>query len=374
METRTESNQAIVPGLSGGEEQPDFPRVLMLACGGTIARALAVAARLRIPDLLAAGPLSSGELAKRAECHPEALDRLLGTLALAGVLGRTADGGYRLTDESAVLRSDHPASLRNSVMLLAETYDDAFRGLLTTVTSGESAFREVFGVSLYEHLTANPEDERVFDAAMAEMCRPVAAELAAGYDFSGVRTVVDVGGGDGTLLGGILREHPGLRGVCVDRPSVCERAAARPHPAGDRIAFRPADIFTEVPAAGDRYVIKNVLHDWPMERQVRVLTAIRRAMTTTPGARLLVIEPMLEDELDAPHALAQMVLCEGGTRGFSEAGMRRLLTAAGFTPLSVGPLAGDHRLFECVPSPAAVPDPAPALGEGAAPEEGAAGG
>ncbi|MDT0322022.1 methyltransferase [Streptomyces millisiae] len=361
METRADSSReaggalAPEPPAGGGAAGEEFgvPKVLALAAGGTIARALAVAARLGIADRLAAGPLPAGELAKRTESHPEALDMLLGTLVLAGVLGREADGAYRLTEDSEVLRSDHPDSLRNTVMLIAETYDDAFRALSTTVRTGESAFPEVFGRPLYEHLAASPEEERVFDASMAELCRPVADQLASLYDFSGVRTVVDVGGGDGTMLGRVLDAHPTLRGVCVDRPSVCERARRGPHPAGDRISFEPADIFTEIPAGADRYLIKNVLHDWPMERQVRALTVIRRAMAGNAAARLLVVEPMLEAELAAPHVLAQMVICESGTRGIAEADMRRLLAAAGFTPLSVLPLTGGHQLFECAPAQAA---------------------
>ncbi len=340
----------------------DQAHIMRLAASGGLARALAVAARLGIADLLAEGRLSHGELAARTGCDPYALLRLLQTLTLCGVFERDADGAFAVTEGFAALRSDHPRSLRNFCVLMAETYDDAFGALPLTVRTGAPGFRAVFGTSLYEYLDSDPATGLIFDSAMSELARPVAAELARRFDFSGVTTVVDLGGGDGTLLAGLLAGHPGLTGVCVDRRSVCERAEAKLLARGDRamagrISFRPADIFEEAPAGGDVYLLKNVLHDWPPHECVRILTAAGRALRRTaesrdpglPLPRLLVLEPMFETDADAAHALFQMVICEQGTRGFGTAEMRALLDAAEFGLLSVDRLATGHHLFACVP-------------------------
>lgn len=340
----------------------DEMRVLMLAGAGGMARALAVAARLGIPDLLDGGALPAPEIARRTSSDPDVLVRLLETLVFCGVFTCDDAGEFALSPDFAPLRADHPRSVRNLAILLAETYDDAAAAMMETVRTGRPAFPHVFGAPLYEFLEYRPDVGQVFDAAMAELARPTAAALAEEYDFADVRTLVDVGGGDGTVLSGILARHPHLRGICVDRPTVCARAeAAHAASAGDdvtaRITFAAADIFEEVPDGGDRYLLKNVLHDWPDETCLRVLTAIGRAIRRTcdarqPGLappRLLVLEPLLEQPTDAPHVLFQMLMCGKDAAGRGEPEMRALLERADFTPLSARPSAGGRHIFECVP-------------------------
>ncbi|MEU0738928.1 methyltransferase [Streptomyces sp. NPDC006134] len=344
------------------EALPDQMQIARLAAGGCFSRALATAARLGIADLMDGGALSHHVLAERTGSDPDVLLRLLQVLALGGVVEHDGNGAFAMTEAFAALRSDHPRSLRNFCILTAETYDDAFGALPHTVRTGESGFRQVFGVPLYEYLEADPEAGRIFDGAMSELARPVVAALVRRHDFSSVNTVVDVGGGDGTTLAGILAAHEHLRGVCVDRPGVCARAgealraSAGPR-IGERVTFHPADIFEEVPAGGDRYLLKNVLHDWPPERCERVLASIGRAMRRTAEARepglapprLLVLEPLPDQESDAAHVLFRMVMCGKDAGGFGEGDLRGLLQRSGFVPVRVERLAGGHHVFECVP-------------------------
>ncbi|MFF7247136.1 methyltransferase [Embleya sp. NPDC008237] len=340
----------------------DEMRVVQLAAGGCGARALAVAARLGIADIVADGAMPAREIARRTESDPEVMARLMQTLAMWGVFTRDAHDGFALSEAFAPLRADHPRSVRNLCILTAETYDDAFGALSATVRTGRSGFERVFGVSLYEFLEKSPDTGRIFDAAMAELARPTAAALAQEYDFTGVDTLIDVGGGDGTTLAGVLADHPHLRGVCVDRPDVCARGEATLGASvgqriADRISFRAADIFEEVPAGGDRYLLKNVLHDWPPERCVRLLTAVGRAMRRTAEARepglapprLLVLEPLLDQESDAAHVLFQMVMCGKDTGGLGEHDLRALLERAHFTVLSAWRSTAGHHVFECEP-------------------------
>ncbi|MGO1068922.1 methyltransferase [Lysobacter sp. CA199] len=342
--------------------QRDEGRLVRIAASGGFPRALAVAARLGLADLTATQARSPAELAAHTGTDPEALALLLRTLALIEVFNVDADGHFRLGEDFAQLRSDHSQSLRNFCILLAETYDDAFGGLLTTVRTGKSGFQSMFGASLYEYLAGHPEAEAIFDNAMAELARPDAAALAEHYDFAEVASVVDIGGGGGAFLRGILAAHPHLRGICLDRPSVCARAqAAQRADAGDeladRLTFQPADIFREIPEGGDRYLVKNVLYDWSFDNCLRLLVAARTAMLATIDARasgpessrLLIVEPLFERESDAARALFQMVICEDGTRGFNEAHLRKLTEAAGLKVLSVERLPGGHTVFECAP-------------------------
>ncbi|OON81675.1 hypothetical protein B1H18_05860 [Streptomyces tsukubensis] len=338
-------------------------QIAWIAAGGCLSRALATAAGLGIADIMDGGPLPHRTLAERTGSDPDVMLRLMQVLAMGGVVESDEDGAFAMTEAFTALRADHPRSLRNFCILMGEMYDDAFGALPHTVRTGESGFRHVFGVPLYEYLETEPEAGRIFDGAMSELARPVVAALTERHDFSAVRTVVDVGGGDGTVLAGILARHPHLTGVCVDRTSVCARAeeslrAGPGHRAVGRVTFHPADIFEEVPAGGDRYLLKNVLHDWSPEMCVRVLTAIGRAMRRTiearePGLappRLLVLEPLLDREPDAAHVLFQMVMCGKDAGGLGESDVRRLLQRAGLVPVHVERLAGGHHVFECVPA------------------------
>ncbi|WP_105971045.1 methyltransferase [Streptomyces geranii] len=340
-------------------EQKHAMAVGQLAIGGWFSRALAVTARLGIADILDGGHLPHTEIAERTGSDPDVMLRLLRALVFVGAAERDADGAFGITEPFQQLRTDHPLSLRHTVMLFAETYDDAFGALQHTVSTGKSGFQKVFGASIFEHFERDPEAARVFDLAMVELARPVAVSLLRARDFSGVGTIVDVGGGGGAMLRGILRSLPDVKGVSTDRHSVCERAAAdlaKSPDSGlaDRLTFEPADFFQAVPAGGDLYLLKNVLRDWAFESGRRILGTVARAMTTTaqkqgadtPVPHLLVIEPPITQDFDAARELFQMVACEEGMHGLSEEGMRGLLDAAGFDVRSVHPLPTGHNVYD----------------------------
>nr|WP_175429252.1 methyltransferase [Lysobacter enzymogenes] len=134
-------------------------------------------------------------------------------------------------------------------------------------------------------------------------------------------------------------------------------ASARAPAGGDaRLEFRAADVFSEIPAGGDLYLVKNVLYDWSFDSGLKLLAAARAAMAQTAAAepgraapRLLVVEPLFERDSDAPRALFQKVICEDGTRGLDEAQLRRLIEAARLRVLGVERLETGHSVFECAP-------------------------
>ncbi|MGY1434181.1 methyltransferase [Streptomyces reniochalinae] len=340
-------------------EEMNHMHVTRLVGSGWFSRALAAAARLGIADLVADQPLSDDEIADKTDSDPRVMRRLMQMLTFWGVFVRDEAGRYVLSENFAPLRDDHPWSMRNYCILMAETYDDAFGGILETVRTGKSGFRAVFGTSLYEWLEReeNAETAAIFDRAMAELSRPVAAVLARQRDFSDVRTVVDVGGGGAGMVSGLVAAHPHLKGVCADRASVCERGPAQLEKTlnadvAARVSFQPTDIFESVPDGGDLYLLKNVLHDWTPKSGLRILTAIHAAMRRTAEAegkspRLLVMEPLVEQDADAVRGMFQLVVCEEGTLGLDQDGIREIIAAAGFEVTATDRLMSNHTVLEC---------------------------
>jgi SAM-dependent methyltransferase len=250
-----------------------------------------LACDLKIPDHLAAGARTADELADEAGADRGALRLALRSLAARGVLSEDPGGRLALEPLGQMLRSDHPLGLRELYTLLSgETR--AWSALDHSVRTGGSAFDAVHGHSLWDHLVANPDEGRRFVGTQRAVTRLELRAVVAGMDWSGLRSVVDVGGGDGTLLAGLLSRLPHLRGVLFDlpyalggAPEVLEAARVR-----DRCEIVPGSFFDGVPEGADAYVVKRVLYCWPDEPALRLLRRIRAAMR--PDSRLFVLEPV----------------------------------------------------------------------------------
>jgi hypothetical protein len=183
-----------------------------------------------------------------------------------------------------------PTRRSAAARLFGGVTQDRWADLLFSVQTGEPAFRKQPVVDgPFGGIAADPELAALFDEAMAEWTKHVAVAAVAAYDFARFGTIVDVGGGNGTLLAGILGITPGPRGIVFDLPHVAERARAHLAEVGvaDRCTAVAGDFFKEVPRGGDAYLLKHVIHDWNDDCAVQILTTCRRAMG--PGARLLII-------------------------------------------------------------------------------------
>lgn len=321
-----------------------------LACGGWIAAAVGVAARLGIADLLADRPLTSAELAERTKSDPTVLRHVLHLLVEVGVFSTTGEGALENTADSEPLRSDHPRSLRAFCQLAAGDYQRVFQALERSVASGSSATSEALGSDLYTHLVRVPESGRIYDAAMEDLARPMAALIARRPECAAAQSVVDVGGGRGALVAAIVREHPSVRGICVDRGDVASEAEAtwraRDEALLDRLTFVGGDFFAHVPAGHDLYLLKNVLHNWSDVDAVRILTSVREAMTA--DACLLVIESLSDGTMPrlyrALDELLQVVLCQTGSRVRDREALGVLIERAGLAVMSMEPLRSGHTL------------------------------
>ncbi|WP_328875790.1 acetylserotonin O-methyltransferase [Streptomyces sp. NBC_00287] len=340
---------------AGAEDQA---RALRLVHGYMASQALGAAVRLSIPERLAESPKSCAELAAATDTDQDALRRLLRALEALGLVerpGRT--DRFALTSFGQVLRSDADAPAH----ALADLFTSAavwrpWGELHQSVRTGRTAFETVFGMPAFAYIGRQPELSALFNAAMAETAQGAADVVAAGYDFSGFPTVVDVGGGNGTLLAALLSAHPDSRGVLFDTQTGVREAAKVLAEAGvaDRCEITTGDFFTAVPAGGDAYVLKSVIHDWDDELARTVLRRCREAMPEQ--AKLLLVEPVLPDE-NGPAAELSVVLSDlnmlvmAGGRERTAAEYAALLDSAGLELTGVGdPLAPTHfQVLEAVP-------------------------
>jgi O-methyltransferase/methyltransferase family protein len=315
-----------------------------LVNGYQVTQAIHVAAVLGVADLLADGPRSSDDLAAATETDPGALYRLLRALASVGVFREQEDQFFDLTDLGACLRSDAPEPVGGWAAFVGEPYQwQAWSGLLHSVRTGENAFRHVHHIDSWSYRAQHPELSASFDHAMTSLSRQVVAAVLNAYDFGHFGRVVDVGGGNGAFLGPVLARYPAMYGILFDQPHVVSGAAPVLEAAGvaDRCDVMGGSFFETVPAGGDAYILKAILHDWKDEPCLQILRTCRQAMA--PGTALLVIERELGRPNEHPDAkfsdLNMLVGPMGQERTHAE--YVALLTASGFkfeavTPSAVG--------------------------------------
>lgn len=308
--------------------------------GYLVTQLLYVAAKLGIADVLAGGPLPGHAIARQVGADPDLLTRTLRGLAVEGVLDEEADGRFALTEVGACLRDGVPGSLRGAVIARAEVYYQATAGMLQAVLEGGTAFEHAYGERFFAHLSRHAEHAAAFQASMAGRSAQEARDVVAAYDFTPLRRLVDVGGGQGILLEAILRAAPELRAVLLDQPAVIDQARQRLTTAGvaGRCEFVAGDFFESVPGGADAYLLSRVIHDWPDTDARRILDICRAA--TPAGSRLLLVEAILPERArDRPAAirmdLHMLVLL--GARERTEAEFRRLLADSGFQLLRVHP-------------------------------------
>jgi hypothetical protein len=315
---------------------PHFTLYRMIT-GFYVSQAIYVIARLGIADFLSSGPLNADDLAQRSKTHAPSLKRVLRLLAAADVFTEDEEGRFALTPIGDHLRAGVPGSMRAAALLFGGIAQRAWGDLLHSVKTGEPAFHRVFGQDSFAYFAQHPEEAANFDDAMGDFTSQIATAVAKCYDFSGFHRVVDVGGGNGALLAGILTAHPSLKGTLFDLPQVVERARPRLRELGfaDRCEVVAGDFFAEVPGGADAYLLKHVIHDWADERAAAILKNCRTAMR--PATKLLTVEGVYPPHIDQSEASrgaaandVNMLVCTGG-RQRSEAEFRSLYALAGFT-------------------------------------------
>jgi len=329
-------------------------RAFMLVSGFRATQLVRAVTELRIPDLVADGPRSAADLAEATGVMTGPLQRALRALVSVGVFHEVDGGRFAATPVSDCFR-DRPGSMRGiALMLPAESYR-AFGDLMFSLKTGEPAFEHIYSMSRWEQLAQEPEQSALFNSAMQFNTEAMRDAVASAYDFTGLLTVVDVGGGRGTLIAGLLKANPGLRGTVFDIEAGLAETEAYLKNEGvhDRCAVKRGSFFDHVPSGHDAYVLKNIIHDWSDEKAGVILANCRKAIG--PERRLILIERIMptrsEDSANARQLFMvdmQMLVVLGGRERTLEE-FRGLLEAAGFQLTRVIPTESPFQLIEAIP-------------------------
>jgi ubiquinone/menaquinone biosynthesis C-methylase UbiE len=341
------------PSPVAGSSAPPPQAVMMgMLTGYWVSQALHVAAHLGIADLLKDGPQSIAQLAQATGSHARSLYRLLRALASKGVFSEDGQGRFALTPLGECLRSDVPNSQRSLAIMNGEEHYRCWGELLYSVQTGQTAFEKLYGQPIFPYLAAHPRQARIFDDGMVGVHGAETKAMLDAYDFGGIGTLVDVGGGNGSLLLATLERHPSLRGMLYDRPDVIERARANVKAAGleDRCTLAGGDFFETVPSGGDAYLMRHIIHDWNDEQSRTILRNCRKVVPAS--GKLLLIESAIPPGNEPNFAkfldLTMLVIPGGMER--TEAEYRELLASAGFHLARIVPTPSVIDVIECVPA------------------------
>lgn len=295
-----------------------------------ISKPIYVAAELRIADQLSDGPKPIGELAESVGAHAPSLYRLMRALACVGIFAETDDGCFELTPLAACLASDALRPI--ALMMHSQWHDRAWDHLLESIQTGKIAFDAAHGAGAFDWFDRHPRAAAVFHQANAVKIMAAVPAIIDAYDFSTIYTLIDIGGGTGALMAGILDATPGLTGIVADLPSVIHSTddAIRRNGLTRRGRRVACNMFETVPAGGDAYLLSNVLHDWNDADALAILETVYRAIK--PEGRLLIIESVVPSGNDFSIAklLDLEVFVMGGGRERTLAEFRALLGRAGF--------------------------------------------
>ena len=291
------------------------------------------AARLGVADKIAGTPRPVAEIAREVSADADSLYRLLRALAGLGIFVEGPARSFGHTPLSEALRDGVPGSMRGLAVMTGLGHLRAWPEIVHSVRTGQTAFEKVFGKPLFEHLSSDAELGAAFDAAMGGYTAATSAAVAGVYDFSRYRKIVDVGGGSGALLAAILPRVALASGIVFDLPAVAERARAflASRDLAGRCDVVAGDFFQAVPAGGDAYAMKMILHDWDDQRSIAILKNVRRAIR--PEGRVLLMEAVIDPQsgAGAPGKLLDinMLVMTGGRERTAEE-FAALFAASGF--------------------------------------------
>jgi hypothetical protein len=289
--------------------------------GGLVTRALALAAEHDVARSLVDGPRSVNDLATATGADPDVLYRVLRALASDGIFEEVEPRVFANTEASAILTEDGWDDF-------AHLFGAWLKAVAALDASGEASFPREFGDEFWSWLKSHPEERAAFDRAMAQGWRGRLDRLES-VGWRGDETVVDVGGGNGSLLLTLLERHPRMRGIVFDLPETFRDESRL----GERCTFVAGSFFEHVPQ-GDVHVLSTILHDWDDESAGRILRTVR----ASAGERLVLIESVVEpgNEPQGAKWLDLLMLAISGGRERTEAQWRELLDTSDWEPTRFG--------------------------------------
>lgn len=312
------------------------------------AKAVCVVANLGIADQIAPGTSkSAAEIATATRCHEPSLYRMLRLLASHGVFKETANGRFEHTALSEALRADAAGSFHAGAKLFHQVFQ-IFDQLDYSVQTGEAGILKIFGMPMFEYLRDKPELAALFDAGMTSFHGYETGAMLDAYDFSEIGVLADLGGGNGSLLGGVLRRYPQMRGILFDMEHVVARAGQSAHlqPVAERCRTVAGSFFETAPPGADAYLMRHVLHDWTDEQCGAILRNVRRVIPQ--HGRLLIVECVVPTgnvrSISKEYDILMMVGPSGLER--TEAQFRTLLEQSGFRLAGITPTASMISVIE----------------------------
>jgi len=330
--------------------EPDaFSQIHRYGFGFSLSRAIYAVADVGVPDALGDGAETADALAQKVGVHPDALFRLLRLLSGHGIFCEEG-GHFTHTEQSRLLRSDHPQSQRAFIRINSISWK-LFAALPQTLRTGRPATETLAPGGLFEYLGSHPDEARVFNEAMTSKANMDIGSVLHVYDFSGFPLIADVGGGRGHLIKAILKATPNAKGILFDLPQVASESSGAPF---ERLSVQGGDFFKSALPVCDAYLLMQVIHDWADPEAVSILEAVRRAAPA--HAKLLVIETLMPEK-PAPGPVGAhpavwldvaMLVWSGGR----ERSLRQyevLLGHAGFNLSRVIPTQSGMSLLECTP-------------------------
>jgi hypothetical protein len=276
---------------------PPSAAILQFITNMWATQSVATFARLGMADVLASGPQPASVVAERTGANPDATYRLLRGVAAVGVVEALPKRRFALTPLGEVLRGDVPGSMRS--FIIAETAPGhwlPWGHMEHSVRTGKPATFTTLGKDAWDYYAENPEEARQFAQSMSGLSAMAIEAILDVYSFEGAKLLVDVGGSHGSLLAAVLKTVPKAKGILFDLPHVIEGAPPHLERAGvaKRVTRVAGSFFDSVPAGGDTYLLKLILHDWNDDECVKILGCCKNAMA--PGAKVVVLDMLITDK------------------------------------------------------------------------------
>src|SRR5688572_7891265 len=334
------------------DEAAAAQRLMDMAIDHWRAELILQAAEMSLADKFSGDePRSAKDLAAEYGMRHREFYRYLRSLTGLGLLTFAGPDSFRLTDLGAALRTGAPGAARSAyIALVGDMVKPAWKEFDHGLLTGDTGFEKAHGMGLFQYLQANPGMAQFFSETMVGFHGREPPAVAEAYDFSGVGSLVDVGGASGNMLGHVLSRNPGVKGVLYDLPHVVVDAPPllEAHGVADRVEILSGSFFESVPAGHDAYLLSHIVHDWDDGENATILRNVHEAMKA--DGRLLIVEMVLP-EGNEPHMgkmLDMMMMLVPGGEERTPSEYARLLEPNGFKLNRVVPTASAVSVVEAV--------------------------
>jgi O-methyltransferase domain/Dimerisation domain len=341
--------------LKKAQDMQPSEALLQMITSSWISQAICVAAQLGIADLLKNGSKSSEDLAKATGTNAQSLYRLLRALSSVSIFAEVENASFELTPLASYLQTNVPGSVHPlAIMFGKEWHSLPWLNLLHSLKTGNTAFKYVYGMELFEYLEKNPETARIFNDAMSSTIGALQADIditTIEYDFSSIHKIVEVGGGHGSLIAAILKRYPTMQGILFDLPPVVVGAKHLIDAEGltERCQIVGGNFFESLPYGGNIYILKHIIHDWDDTHAIAILNNCRHAMAE--NGKLLLIEAVIPSKNKPSFGKfldLEMLVISGGCER-TEIEYQTIFEAAGFRLTKVIPTKSLLSVIEGIP-------------------------